>query len=177
MDRVDVSKQMSYWLRHDPEDLEMDENGYVEIDELVGKLKERFPDVDRKFVEEMVEEGKQRYEIEGDKVRAIYGHSMDIDLDLPEDKEVKELYHGTTSKGAYNVLINGLQAKDRSMVHLSATRDTAEEVAKRRTEDPVVLKVDVESAREDGLRFYRATDDIYLSRDIPMEHIEKCEDF
>lgn len=177
MDKVDVSKQISYWLRHDPEDLDIDENGYVEIEGLLEKLRDRFPDIDRDFLEELVEEGKQRYEIKDDRIRAIYGHSMDVDLDLPEDKEVKELYKGVTRKTAYRILMNGLEARDRNMIHLSSTMDIAEEMGKRRTEDPVILKVDVESAREDGIRFYQATENIYLSDEIPVEHIEKCEDF
>lgn len=176
MDKVDVSKQMSYWLRHDPEDLDMDEKGFVDIDELLEKLNERFSEVDRDFIEEIVEKGKQRYEIKDGKIRALYGHSLDIDHNLPEDEDVEELYHGTTDKAAYKILINGLECRDRNMVHLSSTEEIAEEVGERRTDDPIVLRIDAEKAREDGLKFYKATDEIYLSREIPVDCIEKCDE-
>ncbi|MFP4116074.1 MAG: RNA 2'-phosphotransferase [Candidatus Aenigmatarchaeota archaeon] len=175
MDKTAVSKQISYWLRHDPEGLEMDEEGYVDLDELLEKLRERFPEVDRELVEEINGEGKRRYEIKDGRMRAIYGHSIEVDLGLPEDEEVEEVYHGTTSDAAYRILRNGLKPKDRNMVHLSATKDIAEEVGKRRTEDPVILRIGVESAREDGLKFYRATDEIYLSEEIPPKFIEKID--
>ena len=58
MEKIDVSKQMSYWLRHEPEDLEMDCQGFVAVEELVEKLRERFPDIDRGFVEDLASEGK-----------------------------------------------------------------------------------------------------------------------
>jgi len=167
---------MSYWLRHDPEDMEMDERGFVKLEDLIEKLSERFPDVTRELVEEIVNEGKKRYEIDNDKIRATYGHSLDIDPDLTADEEVKSLYKGTTSKGAYKMLINGIECRDRNMVHLSSTKDQAEKIGKRRTDNPVILKVDAKSARENGLKFYKATENIYLSSDIPVKYIEKCED-
>ncbi|MFP4116865.1 MAG: RNA 2'-phosphotransferase [Candidatus Aenigmatarchaeota archaeon] len=176
MDKVDVSKQMSYWLRHEPEGLEMDKNGFVEIEDLVDKLEERFPDIDREFVESIVEEGKKRYEIKDDKIRALYGHSLDIEIDLPEDEDVEELYHGTTSKAAYKILLNGLEARDRNMVHLSSAKDIAREVGERRTDDPVLLKIDCVKARENGIKFYKANDELYLSEEIPTDYIEKCDD-
>ncbi len=176
MDKVDVSKQMSYWLRHDPEGMDMDENGFVDIEELVEKLEERFSEIDRKFVEKLVEEGKRRYEIKDDRIRALYGHSLDIEIDLPEDKDVEKLYHGTTSKAAYKILINGLEARDRNMVHLSSSKEIAREVGERRTDDPVILKIDCKKAREDGLKFYKANDELYLSEEIPTDCIEKCDE-
>ena len=176
MDKTAISKQVSYWLRHDPEGLDMDENGYVEIDELLEKLKERFPDVDKETLEEINNEGKRRYDIDGNKIRAIYGHSINIDIDLPQDKDVKELYHGTTSDSAYKILREGLKPRDRDRVHLSATKEIAEEVGERRTNDPVILKVDVESAREeDGINFHKATDKIYLSDSIPPKFIDRAD--
>lgn len=174
MDKVKVSKQVSYLLRHDPEDLEMDENGYVKIEDLLGKLEERFPDVDRGYLEKINSEGKRRYEIKDDKIRAVYGHTIDVDLDLPEDEEVKKLYHGTTEWSARSILEEGLQSKDRQKTHLSADRKTAEEVGRRRTEDPVILKIDVESARKDGIKFYRATDQVYLCEGVPPQYISRA---
>ncbi len=177
MNKIDVSKQMSYWLRHDPEDMEMDKQGYVDMDELIEKLKSRFPDVDRDFIQEITEDGKRRYEIKNGKIRALYGHSVDVDLDLPEDKEVVELFRGASSKGAYNILLNGVEAKDRAMVHLSSSEERAEEIGKRRTDSPTILRIDVEAAREEGLRFFKVSDELYLcDGDIPVECVEKCDD-
>lgn len=173
MDKVAVSKQISYWLRHDPEDLDMDENGYVEISELLDKLKGRFPDVDREILEKINRKGKRRYEIKEDKIRAAYGHTLDVDLDLEEDRDVKSLYHGTTEDGARSILDEGLKAMGRKKAHLSATEDIAREVGRRRTDEPTILEIDAQSARKDGIKFYRATDQVYLCDGVPPQYIDR----
>lgn len=174
MDKIKVSKQVSYLLRHDPEDLEMDENGYVKIEDLLEKLKERFPNIDREYLEKINSEGKKRYEIKDNRIRALYGHTIDIDLDLPQDEKVKELYHGTTEWSARSILKEGLKSKDRQKTHLSADRTAAEEIGKRRTDDPVILEIDVESARRDEIKFYRATDQVYLCEEVPPQYISRA---
>ncbi len=45
--KVEVSKYMSYLLRHDPENLNMDRHGFVSLDELLEKIREHFQ-VDKK---------------------------------------------------------------------------------------------------------------------------------
>ena len=41
----------------------------------------------------------------------------------------------------------------------------------RRTRRPAILEIDVERARKDGLKFYRATDEVYLCNYIPPKYI------
>lgn len=174
MDKIKLSKNLSYLLRHDPEDIEMDENGFVNVDELLQKLEERFPDIDRQKLKDVVnKKGKRRYEIKEDKIRALYGHTVDIDLDLEEDKKVNELYHGTTDKNAEKIMKYGLKSRDRNMTHLSSTKREAKKIGERRTTDPVILKIDVKQVRRDGLKFYKATDEVYLSNGIPPQYITK----
>jgi len=75
--RVKVSKFVSYVLRHDPRGLMMDEEGFVDVDELVSKVKGSFPSVDGRFLRRLVEEGeRKRFEIVGNRIRALYGHSV-----------------------------------------------------------------------------------------------------
>lgn len=174
MDKIRLSKNLSYLLRHDPGDLEMDKNGFVKIDALIDKLQNKFPELDRELLEEAVnKKGKKRYEIKDNKIRALYGHSLDIDLDLEEDKNVGELYHGTRERTAKKILKYGLKTRNRTMTHLSATIEDAKEIGRRRTDDPTILKVDVKTARRDGLKFYKATDRVYLSNGIPPQYIKK----
>ena len=52
--KVRVSKYMSYLLRHNPEDLRMDEHGFVDLDELLAKLRARFS-INKEFIFEIVE--------------------------------------------------------------------------------------------------------------------------
>ena len=96
--KVKVSKYMSYLLRYDPENLRIDEEGFVCIEEFLLKLRTKY-DVNKHFIDEIVNQrDRKRFEIVDDKVRALYGHSFGAKANLEEDNSVTVLYHGTTSE-------------------------------------------------------------------------------
>ena len=170
--RTKVSKCMSYLLRHNPENLQMDDKGFVRLENLLRKINERF-DVNEHFVKQIVcDSEKKRFEIVGEKIRAIYGHSINVEIRLPEDQTVELLYHGTTLESVSKILKDGLKPMRRKWVHLSTTEETAKEVGKRRTPNPVVLAIDAQKARKDGIKFYKATGGVYLSKEIPSKYIK-----
>jgi putative RNA 2'-phosphotransferase len=172
--RVKVSKFVSYLLRHDPQGLAMDDQGFVDLGELVSRVKLSFPSIDGQFLRRLVEEGdRKRFEIVGNGIRALYGHSVPVYLRLEEDRMVERLYHGTTSDAAGEILEKGLQPMKRLWVHLSPTVDIATQVGKRRTSSPVILVVDCAEARRQGLRFYKASDQVYLSKFVPAKYIRR----
>jgi putative RNA 2'-phosphotransferase len=81
--RVRVSKFVSFLLRHDSQGLVMDGEGFVDLDALVSKVKESFPSVDEGFLRRLVEESeRKRFEIVGNRIRALYGHSVPVYLRL-----------------------------------------------------------------------------------------------
>jgi len=168
-----ISKYMSYLLRHNPEELNMDERGYVSLSDLLEKLRRRFPQVDEKLVREIVEKSeRKRFEIRNGRIRAVYGHSIPVNLDLKEDRRIKILYHGTTPEAAEKILKTGLKPMKRRWVHLSPTIDIAIKVGMRRTRKPVILEIDAEKARENGIKFYKATDQVYLTKYVPPKYIK-----
>ncbi len=173
--QVRVSKYMSYLLRHNPSGLIMDEHGYVDFDSLVKKVRERFQ-VDKDFIRGIVENSeRQRFEILGNKIRALYGHSIPVRLNLKENTTKKVFYHGTTPEAASRILREGLKPMKRRWVHLSPTVKVAREIGYRRTRSPVILEIDAEKARRDGFKFYEATDKVYLCRKIPPKYIKRKE--
>jgi len=170
--KVKVSRYMSYLLRHNPENLKMNRHGFVSLEELLEKVKERFQ-VDKKFVFDIVEKSeRKRFEIVEDKIRALYGHTIPVKLELEEDKTVKVLYHGTTEDAASEILKVGLKAMKRRWAHLSPTIEIATRIGLRRTNKPVILEIDAEAARKHGARFLKATDTVYLCSYIRPEHIK-----
>jgi putative RNA 2'-phosphotransferase len=171
--KVQVSRYMSYLLRHNPENLKMDRHGFVSLDELIDKIKERFQ-VDEKFIFEIVEKSdRQRFEIVKDKIRALYGHIIPVKLEMEEDKTVKAFYHGTTLDATSQILKVGLKPMKRRWVHLSPTIEIAIRCGLRRTKEPVVLEIDAEVARKKGAKFYKATDTVYLCSYIQPEYIKR----
>jgi putative RNA 2'-phosphotransferase len=163
---------MSYLLRHNPGDLEMDIHGFVDLDQLLEKLRERYQ-IKRESIVEIVEKSdRKRFEIVENKIRALYGHTIPVKLKLEEDRAIKVLYHGTTKEAASKILEVGLKPMKRRWVHLSPTVDIAIEVGLRRTAKPVVLEIDVEVARKDGVRFYKATDKVYICSYLAPKYIK-----
>ena len=171
--KVRVSKYMSYLLRHNPENLKMDSEGFVDLGELLAKLKEKFP-VDKQLILEIVERSeRKRFEIRNGKIRALYGHSIPVMLKLKEDKTVKILYHGTTPEAAAEILKTGLKPMKRNWVHLSPTIEIARQVGLRRTSKPAILEIDAEKARKNGIKFYKATEQVYLCKQVPPRYIRR----
>ncbi len=169
-----ISKYMSYLLRHNPEDLKMDGQGFVNLNELLHKIRERFPQADMKLIREIVERSeRRRFEIRNGKIRALYGHSIPVKMELREADKVKVLYHGTTPEAAEKILRTGLKPMKRRWVHLSPTREIAERIGLRRTKTPVILEIDAEKARKNGMKFYKATEEVYLSEYIPPKYIKR----
>lgn len=170
---LETSKYMSYLLRHNPRNLEMDEHGFVDLNQLLQKLREHYQIKKGSILEIVKKSERKRFEIVENKIRALYGHTIPVKLELKEDDAVRLLYHGTTKESASKILGTGLKPMKRRWVHLSPTVEIAIEVGSRRTGRPVVLEIDAEAARRGGVKFYKATDKVYVSRYVASEHIKR----
>lgn len=173
MDMVALSKYLSYLLRHHPDDLPFSKDGFVPLDQIVQKIKKRFPQVTKHHLLQLSHLNNSRFQIKNGNIRALYGHSIPVEICLPSAKNINVLYHGTTQQSAQQILLEGLKPKGRQKVHLSATVEEAIRVGKRRTPHPVILQVDVMKAQQAGIIFEKATDLVYLSDEIPPEFISK----
>lgn len=84
---------------------------------------------------------KRRFAVEGTRIRASQGHSVEVDLGLPAATPPSHLYHGTVASNLDAIRAEGLRPMNRHDVHLSPDRETATRVGARRGR-PVVLGVD-----------------------------------
>lgn len=83
---VKVSKYLSKHLRHQPEriGLVLDEGGWVEIDTLIAAASAHGFRFTREELDHVVAANdKKRFAIEGTRIRASQGHSVEVDLGLP----------------------------------------------------------------------------------------------
>ena len=119
----------------------------------------------------MVAKENERYEIKGNKIKAIYGHSIDIKYSL-EEVTIEKLYHGTTQEAAEVILTQGLKAMGRNKVHLSTTIEQAIRVGKRRAKTPTILIIDAQSAIDEGITFEKASDKVFLVDFVPPKFIK-----
>ncbi|MGZ2429092.1 RNA:NAD 2'-phosphotransferase (TPT1/KptA family) [Rhizobium redzepovicii] len=102
---TDVSKYMSYVLRHAPEaaGLTLDAEGWVSLDELEKAMTSKY-DVSRADIIAVVENNpKKRFTLADNRIRANQGHSVDVDLALTPVEPPAALYHGTSSANWHSI--------------------------------------------------------------------------
>jgi putative RNA 2'-phosphotransferase len=173
----DLSKTVSHALRHEPwvYELELDDEGWVSISQLLESLRsiKVWSDLAQSDVEQMIaSSAKQRHEISGDRIRAIYGHSVPGKLSRAPATPPEVLFHGTNLESIEAIKTDGLQPMMRQNVHLSLDEETAIEVGKRKTKTPVLLRVRSREASENGVAFYLGNDKVWLADEVPSRFIE-----
>lgn len=173
----ELSKEVSYALRHAPweYELEMDEEGWVPIGQLLGALHrvDKWKSTCEADLSKIIEKSeKKRHEIKDGKIRALYGHSIPMKI-LKEKKAPPDiLYHGTAKKFMKSIMENGLSPQSRQYVHLSLDVETAKNVGKRHDDKPCILIVDAKEAWNEGINFYLGNEKVWLSDAIPSRYIK-----
>lgn len=174
-----LSKTISHALRHAPwqYELELDDQGWVLTEQLLSTLREMRPKwfkLEQAHLEELMRRSaKQRFEIDGDRIRACYGHSVPNKLSRESGTPPAILYHGTPPEVAKVILRDGLKPMNRQYVHLSMDIDTALDVGRRRATKPSLLVIDTVAAIEAGHAFYFGNDKVWLCDSLPAEFISQ----
>ena len=172
-----LSKFLSFALRHRPDavGLVLDTGGWAEVDDVLRAARDRGYDVDRERLARLVRESdKQRFAIDGDRIRANQGHSIDVDLGLAPLDPPGALYHGTARRVLNAILSGGLRRQSRHHVHLSADAATARAVGARHGH-PVVLVVDAGRMATDGHVFFRSANGVWLTDHVPPQYLTTAE--
>jgi len=177
---IKLSKFLALILRHQPErfGLALDEEGWASLPEVMEILRglPNFRWATRADVMRIVEEGtrgdKRRFQVEGSRIRARYGHSLAQPIRYEPCVPPPLLYHGTSPGALEAIRREGLQPMERQYVHLSPDTEMAIRVGDRHDDRPVVLTVRAADAHAAGITFYRAEETVYLAKRIPVEFLE-----
>ncbi|MFE1203402.1 RNA 2'-phosphotransferase [Streptomyces sp. NPDC058762] len=170
---VKVSEYLSKHLRHQPEriGLTLDEGGWVEIDTLIAAAAAHGFRVTRDELHHVVATNdKRRFAVDGTRIRASQGHSIDVDLGLPPATPPPYLFHGTVARHLEAIRSEGLRPMNRHDVHLSPDRATATRVGARRGR-PVVLSVDAAAMHRDGHVFRVSANGVWLTKAVPSRYL------
>lgn len=175
MSMTKTSKYISLILRHKPETIgiNLDEHGWANVKDLIEGVNKTHK-LDMKMLEEIVEtDDKQRYSFNEDKtmIRANQGHSIDVDVELEEAVPPELLWHGTGIKYVKSIDVEGLIPKSRLYVHLSSDPNTAIEVGKRHG-TPAIYCIDALRMHEDGYKFYKSKNGVWLTKHVPAEYFK-----
>ena len=170
-----TSKFLSYVLRHNPGalNLTLEPGGWADVNTLIDRARADGQSLSRSRLRHVLDAGdKTRFTLsdDGTKIRANYGHSIDVNLDLEPTPPDGPLYHGTARQALSSIHDEGLTPQSRQYVHLSPTREEATSVGQRHG-PPVVLPIDAPGLHEAGYTLYRSTDIVWLTRQVPPAFI------
>lgn len=166
-DLVTRGKQLAFLLRHDTE-YKFDRKGWREVSDLVKNHGYTLAEL-----EEIVETNdKKRYEFDETKkrIRARQGHSISVDVELEEVTPPDVLYHGTATRFLSSIYDKGILKGTRLHVHLSDNAETALKTGSRHGK-PVALIVDAKQMHDDGLKFYRSANGVYLTDYVARKYL------
>ena len=113
--------------------------------------------------------------IQGDRIRAVKGHSVQLDLGLRAAVPPDTLYHGTKLRFLIAILGQGLTRQERHHVHLSADIATAAGVAGRRKGDDVLLRIDAKAMADAGHPFFISENGVWLTEKVPPVFLSRID--
>lgn len=172
------SKFLSFVLRHEPDKagITLDREGWADVRQLLEGCRKANHAMNLDGLKEVVETNdKKRFEFnaDGTKIRASQGHSVKVDLGYEPKTPPDVLYHGTVTVFLNSILSRGLDKQGRQHVHLSADKETAQNVGSRREKDGVsveILEINAKQMHADGFKFYQSTNGVWLVDAVPPKY-------
>jgi putative RNA 2'-phosphotransferase len=173
---VRTSKFLSLVLRHKPEEagLTLGEDGFCRISDLIKGCCASGHHIDRETLDLIVENNDKKrfqYSEDGQSIRAVQGHSIEVDLGYEPSLPPAILYHGTATRFLDPIRQQGLVKGSRQHVHLSATLNTARTVGARHG-NPVVIPIDAETMHRDGNPFFLTPNGVWLVEAVPPKYLQ-----
>jgi putative RNA 2'-phosphotransferase len=170
-----IIRTLAYALRHNPTqfNLALDAEGWASIEQLVNEL--RFVRYDWALLEwariERTISGSDRFEVRNGRIRAAYGHSIQLanppGVAIPPDM----LFHGTNANNVTAILKNGLLPMNRHFVHLSSDLDWVRQFVAEK-EQWAIFCVNAKVAQAHGMIFRKANHHVWLVDSMEPEFLE-----
>ena len=167
------SRRISRLLRHTAGErgLTMSADGWAAIADVLAELRMKPADL----AAAVEDNDKQRLQVDGDRIRACQGHSLD---GMPVTREALEnswervypdhlLWHGTNWAALPAIRREGLRPGRRTHVHLAPSEDSP---VGRRTAVEVLLAVD-----SGDLAVFLAPNGVLLTREVPADAIVRAD--
>lgn len=161
------SKQLAYLLRHDY-NYDFEDGGWRGLSDLYHNHSFSLEDI----IEIVSNDNKGRFEFNSDmtKVRALYGHSVEVDLLLRKQEPPLRLLHGTALKYIDSIRNYGLKSKSRQYVHLTEDKELAIKTGSRHGR-AVLLVINSLAMFNDGYNFYHTNNGTWLTAEVPFQYI------
>jgi len=158
-----ITKSLSLILRHNAaaRRVDIDAEGFAHLSEVLDIINEN-PKAKSvvslsQVLEAVEDDGKKRFQVTGGPdgmlIRAMSGHSFEVDIPGEDFKPEGPLWFGTDADAIERIQVHGLLHSAKLKVRLSRTIEAAERIASERKGGPLVIEVDAERLYSEGWRF------------------------
>jgi len=136
----------------------MDARGWIPIPALILAVQKKMPKF--RFLRPhhlyaiAQTDDKGRYEVRENNIRATYGHTIQVELDLPTNDIPDQLFYPVQPAELENATARGIEPVE---------------------QDPLILEVDAKRMRADGHVIMRAGTVVFLADKVPGEYLKKIE--
>lgn len=159
-----LSKAMAYLLRHHgpTNGVLIDKAGFASMEDLALAL-----NMDSSQLLSVTEHpGEPRFEVLGGRIRALYGHSLDVSIDVGIKVGTPNfLYHGSNWSALDEIVQKGLIPMQRRVVHLTNIAEEAMAVGERKGA-PIVLSINQSHDEEP------VAEGIWVSPEVPPNRLK-----
>ena len=160
-----LSRRMAWALRHQP----VGKGGWISINQLIDRMGRGTRQEIVKIVQEQ-QGPKIRYELDGDRIRARYGHSVDVKYDYNPVEPPACLLHGTSGVNYGRILGSGaILPMNRRYVHLTESPHIAYEVAERHRGTSLIMQIYSGIMYYKGFKFFDTGAGLWLVDKVPVE--------
>lgn len=167
MAKYNFMTKLSYILRHQPH--LVDSTGWADVSFICRELQI----TEEKLEHIVLTNNKKRFEFsqDGKKIRALQGHSFDVDLQLNPSEPPEILYHGTSIEADFLISQEGIKKQKRHAVHLTENFQTALLTGLRHGE-PIALEVEALRMYNDGHKFFLTENNVWLTDYVPPQYLK-----
>lgn len=177
-ERKKISKFLCGLLRHFPDEhnIQVDDQGWCDTREVHKVLKEKYSGMNINKLHAIVAmDNKGRYEVNSGEIRAVYGHSINVDLEDNNEHIPEKLYHGTSESALSDIMSEGLKPISRQSVHLTDDMNEARNVGSRHSDTVVLLEIDTKSLISDGANITKRGKSVYTTSHVDPQFIKVIE--
>ena len=177
-----ASRKFVQILRHQivEYNLQADEKGFVSIDEILKLNLKEFKNINMNDIQNIVNTNqKKRLELENKNgifyIRATQGHNKEVGKLLNDDVALvkieltsgeKYIYHGTEKQYLQSIFSKGLNRMNRKHIHFVEEFDKKKQISGFKNTSNVILAVDINKCIEDGIIFYKSSNNVILTEGI-----------
>lgn len=140
--------------------------------EAIHRTGSTWSELDRLAVEHVVaSSSKRRHQLEGDRVRALNGHSLPVLAGKVAAVPPVQFHHETSPAAWSEICGVGLAPTGRQYIHLSTDIQTALAVGQQTSSSPMTLRVDSVAAHTRGVAFHEGNEMVCLADFVPAKFI------